>query len=93
MLSALDGDDLTDPANWRKSNYPVVHRFSVPDQIGAGHNSFAKDGEGNDIMLIHALSMQNYLNDPSDLRRYPGFRQVIWDAEEYPHLDATPAQA
>ncbi len=88
MLSATDGDDLLDMTNWEKSNYPVLHRFSVPGLIGAGHNSFVKDWDGTDIMMIHAIPMENYLHDPRDWRRYPSFRPVVWDEEGYPHLDA-----
>jgi len=88
LFSALDGDDLLDIANWEKSNYPILHRFSVPGQIGAGHNSFVKDRDGTDILLIHALSMENYLFDPRDWRRYPCFRPVVWDTDGFPHLDA-----
>lgn len=88
MLTAKDGDDLLLPDNWRKTNYPMLHRFSMSDQIGAGHNAFLQDYDGNDIMLIHALSKQNYLHDPSDGRRYPCLRQVVWDEYDFPHLDA-----
>lgn len=88
LLCANDGDDLLDISNWEKSNYPVLHRFSLPGMIGAGHNSFARDRDGTDILMIHALSMENYLNDPRDWRRYPCFRPVVWDDEDFPHLDA-----
>lgn len=88
MLSAKDGDDLLDPVSWRKCNYPLLHRLSMPDQLGAGHNAFVKDDEGNDILLIHALSKENYLHDPTDGRRFPCFRAVVWDEYDFPHLDA-----
>lgn len=88
MLTARDGDDLLSPASWRKCNYPLVHRLSMPDQLGGGHNAFVKDEHGNDVLLIHALSKANYLHDPSDGRRFPCFRQVVWDKFDFPHLDA-----
>ena len=87
LLTATDGDDLTNIANFQKSNYPVIHRYSVPGQIGAGHNSFVKDKDGTDILMIHGIPMENYLHDPKDWRRYPCFRAVVWDEENYPHLD------
>jgi len=88
MLTARDGDDLLDPSSWHKTGYPLVHRLSMPDQIGGGHNAFVQDDQGNDILLIHALSKDNYLHDPSDGRRFPCFRQVVWDENDFPHLDA-----
>lgn len=88
LLSARDGDDLLDSGSWYKENYPVLHRFSMPDQLGAGHNAFVKDEKGNDILTIHALSMANYLHNPADGRRFPCFRQVVWDETDFPHLDA-----
>lgn len=88
MLTAMDGDELLDPAAWRKCNYPLVHRLSMPDQIGGGHNAFVQDEAGNDVILIHALSKENYLHDPKDGRRFPTMRQVVWDKYDFPHLDA-----
>ena len=88
MLSIRDGEDPLQPGNWRKCPWPLVHRLSMPDQIGAGHNAFVKDEKGNDVLLIHALSKENYLHDPTDGRRYPCFRQVVWDEDDFPHLDA-----
>jgi GH43 family beta-xylosidase len=88
MLEAIDGSDLCDPASWTKTNYPVLHRLSTPGQIGSGHCAFVKDKSGRDIMLFHALDMRNYIHDPSDCRRYPGFRPVLWDNAGFPHFDS-----
>jgi len=89
LLGARDGDDLLDPRSWKASNYPVLHRWSVPDQIGAGHNSFVKDESGEDILMIHAIPFGHYRADPADGRRYPAFRAVHWDAAGFPRLDMT----
>lgn len=88
MLTAQDGDDLLDAGSWNKSNYPVFHRFSNSQMIGAGHNAFVQDEQGHDLMLIHSLSRENYLHDHGDIRRYPCIRRVVWDEENYPHFDA-----
>jgi GH43 family beta-xylosidase len=90
LLRAKDGDELLEAASWSASNYPVLHRQSVPDQIGAGHNSFVKDEAGEDVLMIHAIPFAHYRNNPQDLRRYPAFRRVHWDAEGFPRLDMTP---
>lgn len=88
MLTAKDGDDLCDPERWQKENYPVLHRLSMPDQLGGGHNAFVKDEQGNDVMTLHALSKAGYIHDPNDGRRFPCFRQVVWDETGFPHFDA-----
>ena len=62
----------------------------MPDQIGGGHNSFVKDEYGNDILMIHAIPLQHYCSDSTDMRRYPAFRMVHWDAQGTPRLDMTP---
>lgn len=88
MLTADLADELTDVSCWRKCGYPVVHRLSFEKLIGSGHNSFVKDEEGNDVMLIHGLSMSNYMHDPTDGRRYPYMHRVVWDKTGFPHFDA-----
>lgn len=88
LLQTREGDDLMQLESWQKLPYPVLHRLSMLDQLGAGHNAFVKDENGHDVMLIHALSMENYRRNPRDGRRYPCMRQVVWDAEGFPHFDA-----
>lgn len=88
VLTARDGDELLDTASWRKENYPLLHRMSMPDQLGGGHNAFVQDEDGNDVITLHALSKAGYLHDPGDGRRFPAFRQVVWDEKGFPHLDA-----
>jgi GH43 family beta-xylosidase len=89
LLRARDGGDLLDPRSWKASNYPILHRWSVPGQIGAGHNSFVKDERGEDILMIHAIPFAHYRASPSDSRRYPAFCPVHWDAAGCPRLDMT----
>lgn len=86
MLTAQNGSDLTVPQNWKKSNYPVLHRLSHPDQVGSGHNSFVEGEDGNDYILYHALAMENYRADSADGRRYPAVREVMWDSCGFPHF-------
>ncbi len=92
MLTAPEDRDLTEPAHWRKCGYPVLHRLSVKEWLGAGHNAFVQDEQGRDIMTIHALPAVHYRYSPGDRRRYPAFRQVVWDEADFPHFDAQPPQ-
>lgn len=89
LLRAREGSDPLDPQSWTASNYPVLHRWSHPEQIGAGHNSFVKNERGEDILMLHAIPFSNYRADPADGRRYPAFRAVHWDAAGFPRLDMT----
>jgi GH43 family beta-xylosidase len=89
LLRARDGGDLLDARSWKASNFPILHRLSVPGQIGAGHNSFVKDERGEDLLMIHAIPFAHYRANPSDSRRYPAFRPVHWDAAGFPRLDMT----
>lgn len=88
MLTAHDGDDLLDLRCWEKRSCPIFHRFSNEKMIGAGHNAFVQDESGRDLLLIHALSRENYLHDHADVRRYPCIREIVWDEDDYPHFDA-----
>lgn len=90
VIRAKAGTDLLNPNSWENQNYPLLHSLSMPDQIGGGHNSFVKDEYGNDILMIHAIPLQHYCSDSTDMRRYPAFRTVHWDAQGTPRLDMTP---
>lgn len=54
LLTAREGDDLTDASVWRKSNVPVLEFTSVEGRFGPGHNSFFTDPEGNLMIAYHA---------------------------------------
>lgn len=90
ILRAKSGTDLLNPDSWHAQNYPALHLLSMPDQIGGGHNSFVKDEYGNDILMIHAIPLKHFRSDPTDMRRYPTFRTVHWDAYGNPRLDMSP---
>ena len=61
MLTLKAGMDPLDPKAWEKSPAPVMVTEEINGLYGPGHNSFTKDGEGNDVLVFHA-------------RPYPGFR-------------------
>lgn len=88
LLRAKTGSDLLDPAAWDWWPYPLLTKESVPGEFGPGHNSFTKDPEtGDDLMVYHAV--------PHDeagrtLHRHPAMRRVHWGVSGLPYLEMTP---
>ena len=90
LLHAKTGSNLLDPESWEELGYPILTSESVPGQLGPGHNSFAKDEFGNDIVAYHAKLPAADGHDPGMTNRHTGLRPVHWDAEGLPRLDMTP---
>jgi len=55
MLTARDGEDLTDVNAWTKAKTPALSFASVPGELGPGHNSFFQDKEGDWWIAFHAV--------------------------------------
>lgn len=53
MMIADAQSDLSDPANWTKSNYPWMHNGVFPGQSGLGHNSYFTDPYGDIYNVYH----------------------------------------
>ena len=90
LLHAKIGSDLLKPESWEELGYPILTSESVPGQLGPGHNSFAKDSRGNDLVVFHAKLPVADGHDPGMTNRHTGLRPVHWDAEGLPRLDMTP---
>ena len=88
LLMARSGANLLEPSGWERLPFPILTKESVIGQYGPGHNSFFKDPDtGDDIMVYHAV--------PHDglgraLGRQPGLRRVHWGASGLPYLEMTP---
>lgn len=54
LLTARTDSDLTDPAAWSKSIFPVLTFYSVKGEYGPGHNSFFTNEEGEMMIAYHA---------------------------------------
>ncbi len=86
FLRAKAGDDLMDPGVWKWYPWPFMTKESVPGMFGPGHNSFIKDPEtGDDLIVFHAVPHEN----GRPLGRRPAVRRVHWKANGLPDLEVT----
>ena len=87
-LSAKEGDDLLDPVNWTKRNYPVLSTDREKGIFGPGHNSFSKTADGTDICVFHARQYDEIIGNPLyDPNRHAMIMKVSYDSEGFPVFD------
>lgn len=97
LLTAREGDDLLDVANWVKENCPLLSSRSIPSDVsekgvtaaqsrfgefGPGHNSFVQDEDGVFWFVYHARRGVNG-------ERSSGLRRLHFNREGFPVLDLT----
>lgn len=82
LMSAPEGSDLTDLANWTTNNAPVVKSNPALKEYGPGHSAFFNDEFGDLYFVYHAKSSTGGSRDA-------GVRQVFWAADGQPILDMT----
>lgn len=80
LLKPRMGSDILDPANWRKSNYPLMSSNSVEGQYGTGHNSYVMDENG---LVWNFYHMREHVDGP----RSSAARRVHFDIDAEPMLD------
>lgn len=80
LLKLKNGEDLLNPENWEKNNYPLLSSRSCPGQYGPGHNSYLKDENGIVWNFYHARA-------GADAPRSSGVRRVHFDIDQEPMLD------
>ena len=86
FLRARAGDDLLDPTVWKWYPWPFMTKESVPGMYGPGHNSFIKDPEtGDDLIVFHAVPHV----DGRPVGRRPAVRRVHWNINGLPDLEMT----
>ncbi|MBO5278728.1 MAG: family 43 glycosylhydrolase [Lachnospiraceae bacterium] len=79
MLSAREGADLLDPAEWRKERCPVLSTDEEKGIYGPGHNSFVKAEDGRDVCVYHARTYEEIEGDPlHDPNRHAMLLEVTW---------------
>lgn len=83
LLKAKVGDDLLDPDNWSKNNYPILSSFAVEGEFGTGHSCFVEDANGELLFVYHARGPK--WNSP----RTVGVRRVQFDMDGEPNLTLT----
>lgn len=86
LLTASAGADLTDPASWAKTNYPLVTSANVKGEYGPGHNSYTVDEDGIPVNIYHARTTDNTGTGPA---RHMGARRVHFAVDGTPILDMT----
>jgi len=87
FLRAKEGDDLMDPAVWKWYPWPFMTKESVPGMFGPGHNSFIKDPDtGDDLIVFHAVPHDE---EGKPMGRMPAIRRVHWNINGLPDLEMT----
>lgn len=82
LLKPVMGSDILDPANWRKSNYPLMSSASVEGEYGTGHNSYLTDENG---LVWNFYHMRAGVDGP----RSSAARRTHFDIDGEPMLDVT----
>lgn len=85
MLSIKEGEDVLDPANWKKRRLPVLKTEEEKGIYGPGHNSFTVDEEGRPVLVFHGRTEKEIEGDPLyNPNRHAMLRAVSWDDEGEP---------
>jgi GH43 family beta-xylosidase len=86
LLWADANADLLNPANWSKSDRPVLTSSPEYNIFGPGHNSFtvAEDGK-TDMLVYHARTYTEIEGDPLwNPDRHTFVKPLQWDADGMP---------
>ncbi|MBQ2116418.1 MAG: family 43 glycosylhydrolase, partial [Lachnospiraceae bacterium] len=81
-LSIKKGQNLLNPAEWIKNNYPILTARSVKGEYGTGHNAYVIDESGTVWNTYHARF-------GVDAPRSSAIRRVHFDIDGAPMLDVT----
>ena len=82
LLSVAVGENVLDPDNWIKENYPLLSSRSKEGEFGPGHNAYITDEDG---FLWNTYHARPGIDGP----RSSGIRRVHFDIDGYPVLDLT----
>ncbi len=81
LLTAEQGADLLDAANWKETGYPILTAESVAKEYGPGHSCFSVDEDGRPIFVFHMK--------PNGGTRSATVRRVHFGPDGAPVLDMT----
>ncbi|MGM0124665.1 hypothetical protein IGI37_002059 [Enterococcus sp. AZ194] len=86
LLWANDEDDLLDGYSWNKLEEPVFVSSERNKQFGPGHNSFTRNEEDTeDVLIYHARPEKNKVGDPLDNPNRHANAQIFqWDEKGFP---------
>jgi len=89
LLKAESGADLLNPASWEWLNYPVLTKESVKGEYGPGHNSFVKSEDGDDLIVYHAVPLDE---NGKSLTRHMAIRRVHFKNGGLPYFEMTASE-
>lgn len=85
LLSADEGADLMAPDAWTKSPEPVFVSCEETGVWGPGHNSFAVDEQGRDLMVYHGRDYKKIEGNPLfDPNRHTRVQRLYYKADGTP---------
>lgn len=94
LLWADEDADLLDGFSWSKSEKPVFVSSEENSLYGPGHNSFTRNEEDTeDVLIFHARPEKNKEGDPLDNpNRHANAQIFSWTADGFPNF-GEPGQA
>ncbi len=85
MMYADENSDLLDRNSWTKIRRPLLTTDESKGIFGPGHNSFTKDEDGNDVIVLHARPYEKIVGDPLyDPNRHTMLRHFTFDDSGFP---------
>ncbi len=85
MLTMEEENDPLDPRSWKKERYPVLRSDESRGLYGPGHNSFTKDEDGNDVLVVHIRTEKEIVGDPLyNPNRHTMLMKIKWDENDRP---------
>lgn len=83
-LLGFTGEDLLDPAFWKKQPKPIFFKSEENSVYAPGHNSFFKSPDGTeDWILYHANSNPG---DGCGMKRSPRMQKIKWNEDGTPNF-------
>lgn len=83
-LLSFEGEDILDPASWKKHPKPLFQMSKENGVYAPGHNSFFKSPDGKeDWILYHANSRPG---QGCSIHRSPRMQKISWNKDGTPNL-------
>lgn len=87
LLTASEDSDLLDPKSWVKTPYPIFMSNPEASEYGPGHNGFAVEEDGSDVLVYHARPYKDIVGDPLyDINRHTRVQRMFWHGDGSPNL-------
>lgn len=88
LLYADANSDLLNPESWTKLPKPVMVSSEKNQEYGPGHNSFATDEDGNELIIYHARPYKGFQteNPLYDHNRHARIQRLFWTKDGFPYF-------